>query len=556
MKANVIVALLLGLVIGFAVGKVMSPAGSATTVAASGSAGATDESGLRFKSSDFPAEMWTGMNDAQKFAVMKVMNDNICDCGCSFGTLANCLKNDPGCPNSPAKVKQAIALARAGKSADQIQMEMFKKAAAGNTAAAAQAAPSRAQPTIDQTVYKVPVEGSVASGPADAPVTIVEFSDYQCPFCGRANATIEQVQKEYGDKVRVVMKQLPLENMHPQARGAAMAALAAGEQGKYWEMHHKLFENIRALDDASLVQKAKDLGLNLDKFNKDRVDARLKAVVDEDLKLANSLGVTGTPGFFINGRKLGGAYPFDVFKKVIDEELVKAEALVKAGTPASQVYAKIMEKGITAPPAPKAPAAQFAKVDVPSDSPSFGPATAKVTIVEWSDFQCPYCARAVPVIKQIKDTYKNDVRVVFRHQPLRSIHPQAEIAAEASMAAHEQGKFWEMHDVLFANARALSRPDLEKYAQQLGLDMNKFKAVLDSGKYKQRIDADSKAGIAIGAGGTPTFFINGRKQIGANFTQMKTLIDEELAKANKLLASGVKPEKLYERIIADNTAGK
>jgi len=398
------------------------------------------------------------------------------------------------------------------------------------------------------------VDGSVTAGKKDALVTLVEFSDYQCPFCGRANGTVKQVQEAYGDKVRVVMKQLPLENMHPNARPAAMAALAAGEQGKYWEMHEKLFENIRALDDASLQQKAKDLGLNVDKFNKDRQDPRLKAVVDADLKLASSLGVTGTPGFFINGRKLGGAYPFEVFKTVVDEELAKAEAMVKAGTPANQVYAKIMEKGVTAPPAPAAPPAQFAKVDVPSDSPSFGPATAKVTIVEWSDFQCPYCSRAVPVIKQIKDAYGNNVRFVFRHQPLRSIHPQAQLAAEASMAAHEQGKFWEMHDLMFANARALDRASLEKYAEQVGLNVSKFKAALDSGKYTARVDADSKAGTSFGAGGTPTFFINGRKQIGANFAAMKTMIDAELARADKLLASGVKPEKLYERIIADNSA--
>ena len=122
------------------------------------------------------------------------------------------------------------------------------------------------------------------------------------------------------------------------------------------------------------------------------------------------------------------------------------------------------------------------------------------------------------------------------------------------MAAHEQGKFWEMHDLMFANSRALDRASLEGYAQQIGLDMNKFKAALDSGKFKDRVDADSKAGISYGAGGTPTFFLNGRKQVGAgNFEVFKSIIDEEIAKANKLLASGVKPEKLYERIIADNS---
>ncbi|HVG58690.1 MAG TPA: DsbA family protein, partial [Hyalangium sp.] len=127
--------------------------------------------------------------------------------------------------------------------------------------------------------------------------------------------------------------------------------------------------------------------------------------------------------------------------------------------------------------------------------------------------------------------YGNEVRVVFRHQPL-SFHPQAQLAAEASMAAHEQGKFWEFHDKLFENQRALTRPDLEKYAGELGLDVAKFKAALDSKKFEAYVKKDAEDGASVGANGTPTFFINGRTVVGAQpFDNFKRVIDEELKKA-------------------------
>ncbi len=145
-----------------------------------------------------------------------------------------------------------------------------------------------------------------------------------------------------------------------------------------------------------------------------------------------------------------------------------------------------------------------------------------MTIVEWSDFQCPFCSRVVPTLAQIKEKYGKDVRVVFRHQPL-PFHQNAKPAAEAALAAHEQGKFWEMHDKLFANQKALDRATFEKYAQELGLDMGKFKAALDSGKFTAQIEADSAAGSAVGANGTPTFFVNGRSLVGAQpFEAFKT----------------------------------
>jgi protein-disulfide isomerase len=134
----------------------------------------------------------------------------------------------------------------------------------------------------------------------------------------------------------------------------------------------------------------------------------------------------------------------------------------------------------------------------------------------------------VPTIKQVEDTYKDQIRIAFKQLPL-PFHDKAPLAAEASLAANEQGKFWPYHDKLFANQQALDRPSLEKYAEDLGLDVAKFKASLDSGKFKQQVADDSKQGNAIGATGTPTFFVNGRILVGAQpFDKFKEMIDQEL----------------------------
>ena len=123
------------------------------------------------------------------------------------------------------------------------------------------------------------------------------------------------------------------------------------------------------------------------------------------------------------------------------------------------------------------------RVRVPLEGAAKGPANAKVNIVAFSDFQCPFCSRVVPTLAQIEKEYGNKVRIFFRHNPL-PFHADAPLASEAAIAAEAQGKFWEMHDKLFANQQNLKRPDLEKYAQELGLDVGKFKAALDSGAGK------------------------------------------------------------------------
>jgi len=408
--------------------------------------------------------------------------------------------------------------------------------------------PTRARPTADATAYKVPIDDSPVRGPADALVTLVEFSDYQCPFCRQANATVSQVEKKYAGKIRLVMKEFPLVSIHPQAMPAARAVIAAGMQGRYWEMHDKLFASPQ-LDADTLERYAQEIGLDVERWKRDQNDPKVAATIQRDMDLATNLNVSGTPAFFVNGRRLpGGAAPLDAFSNLIDEELNKAEAMVRGGVPASQVYARMQERAVASaipPPVVK-------KVDVPADSPSFGPAMAKVTIVEWSDFQCPYCARAAPMVEQIRQAYPKDVRFVFRHYPL-PMHPDAPLAARAGVAAQAQGKFWQMHDWMYAHQHELNQDSLEKAAASLGLDVASFKAALANAATEARVKVDVDAAGAVAVSATPTFFVNGREHVGGwqAFDQLKTEIDREIARADKLLSSGVKPAELYSRLVAD-----
>lgn len=169
---------------------------------------------------------------------------------------------------------------------------------------------------------QIPIEGSPSMGPAGARVTIVEFTEYQCPFCERAMSNVHLLPDLYPGKVRIVLKNFPLPG-HKNARLAAEAALAAGEQGKYWEMHDLLFANRDALDRAALESYAKQLGLDLDRFRTGLDDGRFSAQVGRDIDDGTAAGIEGVPTFFINGLRVIGAVPLEQLKKIVDEELAK-----------------------------------------------------------------------------------------------------------------------------------------------------------------------------------------------------------------------------------------
>jgi protein-disulfide isomerase len=176
--------------------------------------------------------------------------------------------------------------------------------------------------TLEPPRLIVAAAGRPLRGKADAPVQIVEFSDFQCPYCLRAHPIVKQVLSEYGDRVSLVYRHYPLPN-HPDARPAAEASACANEQGRFWDYHDRLFANQSRLADPDLKQHAAELGLDAQRFN-DCFDRRkYEDQVDEDIDAGEAAGVSGTPAFYINGRPLSGAQPFEAFKRIIDEELAR-----------------------------------------------------------------------------------------------------------------------------------------------------------------------------------------------------------------------------------------
>jgi len=431
------------------------------------------------------------------------------------------------------EIKKADDKIKSGTPRSRLYAELTKD---GQTKAAAPTPQQRPGEADQGTVYKADVKGAPIKGAKDALVTIVQFSDYQCPFCSRVEPTLAKVMDDYKGKVRVAWRDLPLP-FHPNAMPAAIAARAAGDQGKYWEMHDKIFANQQTMDRPTYEKYAQELGLNMAKFKAALDSQKGKADIEADAAAGNKIGARGTPAFFINGKFLSGAQPYEMFKTKIDDELKSAEALVSKGTPRTKVYDVIMKDAkaeVAAAPAQaeeKGPEADNTVYKVePGSAPSKGPRNAPLTMVIFSDFQCPFCSRVEPTLTQIEKDYGGKVRQVWKNYPL-PFHNNAEPAAEAAMAADAQGKFWQMHDKLFANQQNLDRPSLEKYAQEIGLDMNKFKADLDAQKYKSVIESDTKEGTAVGVNGTPAVFINGRKIAGAYpLETFKKIVDAELAK--------------------------
>jgi protein-disulfide isomerase len=180
------------------------------------------------------------------------------------------------------------------------------------------------------------------------------------------------------------------------------------------------------------------------------------------------------------------------------------------------------------------------------DSPARGPSAAWVTIVEFADFECPYCGRGAQTLRQIEQAYPDDVRVVFKHLPL-SMHDRAMPAAIAAECARGQGRFWEMYDLLFSHQQALEYADLEGYAGQIGLDLEQWKGCFSAGTVAGRIEADVAQANGLGISGTPTFYVNGWLLQGAQpFSEFQRLVDRELEKAR---SSGIAREQYYEKAV-------
>ncbi|NVB36567.1 thioredoxin domain-containing protein [Pseudenhygromyxa sp. WMMC2535] len=448
--------------------------------------------------------------------------------------------------------KFAESLVAAGSKREEVYARIM------HAAKAERAAPQRPKSKNTQrpgkpdpaSSYAVPVDDRPAKGPETALVTIVEYSDFECPFCRKVLPTLTQIEEEYGDDVRVVFRQQPLP-MHKNATPAALAALAAHKQGKFWEMHDALFA--KAAERGALgkegvfTELATQLGLDTAKFEADMKDPELAKMIAEDQKVAQQFGAGGTPAFFVNGRPLSGAQPYEAFKAVIDQEMAKAKTfMAEKGVKAEDLYEEMMkgwETEVKAPPLADHVRREFDLANVPGKGNLKDP---KLTIVECSDFDCPYCSRGADLVEQIfkAPEYKDKVAFYFLNFPL-PMHKNAESAHRAAIAAGKQGKFFEMHDLLFADRSKRTEQDYRDMASQLGIDADKFIADWNSEEVAQVIKDDKAVCAKHGVSGTPNFFINGRSMRGAvPFEMTKQILDEELAggfEAKK--AGGAAPAK-------------
>lgn len=357
--------------------------------------------------------------------------------------------------------------------------------------------------------------GTHYRGSDRAPITILVFSDFESFPCARSADVLAGLLAQIKD-VRLIFKHAPAAT-NPNSMLAHEAALAAGAQSKFWEMHDLLFANQTTLSRADFVAYAKLLGLNMPAFEQALDNHTYRPIVERDLAEAKGLGVTTTPTFFVNGRRLVGPQGYASLGAVI--------ATVLAGIPKSL---RVPDEIVALGPAQA--------IDL-EHSPTKGSATAPVSLVEFSDFECPFCAQAAPVVHQLLAAYPTQVRFAFKHYPL-PMHKESPLAHEAALAAGAQDKFWEMHDALFAGQDKLTRDDLIAKAKQLSLDVPRFTKDLDSHRFKSQVDADRQEGNRLGVDGTPFFFINGHAISGAlDLPEFKKLIDAALKES----AAAAKP---------------
>jgi len=415
---------------------------------------------------------------------------------------------------------------------------------------------------VGQPVYdpqdRLGTVGSPWKGAADAPVTIVEYSSYQCPFCGRVQPTLKEIAEKFPNDVRLVFKQHPLPNQ-ANSGPAAEAALEAHAQGKFWEFHDLLLANQRAIARPDLERYAEQVGLDMNAFRQALDTGKHKERVQKDLADAGKAGIRGTPNFLINGRNVVGAQPFDAFATVIREEITATRELMAAGKSLAEAYAERLEKNLAAKPAPPAQPPQpdpAAKMSVPvGNSPTKGGAQPLVTLVEFSSYQCPFCARVRDTVTELMEQYGDDLQVVFKHRPL-AFQANSEPAAKAAIAAQNQGRFWEFHNKLFDNQRELTPDNFLRWAQELGLDMDRFRADLESPATAARLAEDTTLADRLVAQGTPHFFVNGYRLRGAQPTDaFRAIIDREIKVAQALVAGGTPRGEVYARQQADAVTG-
>jgi protein-disulfide isomerase len=422
-----------------------------------------------------------------------------------------------------------------------------------------------AAPASGEQDAAVPIDAQNPSwGSRTALVTIVEFADFQCPFCRVGEVTMARLRAANGpDTLRIVWKNAPLDfhdQAHPTAEaGAAVFAIAGNDA--FWKFHRSAFGGQADLGLENSIKWAADAGVaDTTALRAGLAAHRWAAAVDADLAEGQKLGVSGTPTFFVNGIPVVGAQPVEKFQALVDDQVKAARAKLAAGTAPERLYAELSRENLAKAPkggdddeGPPEDTKTVFKVPLGS-SPARGGSAPLVTIVEFADYQCPYCSRAEETVKALRDEYGDKLRVVFKDEPL-PFHERAEPAAEAALQVREEkgdGAFWQMHDALFAGQGDLSDETLVRIAAQLGARPDRVKTAIEKHTHRRAIDDDLSLSDDLQADGTPHFFIDGRRLVGSQPKEkFEGIINEELKKAADAIAQGTKPEAVYDALTKD-----
>ena len=426
---------------------------------------------------------------------------------------------------------------------------------------------------IDGERFKVPLfDDDLAMGAETPLVTVVMFTDYACAPCARTWQVLKNLVEDYPEDVRIVYRSFTVAGFS-QGERAAEAAYAAEAQGKFWEMHWRLFEHPGTFDRPSLRAHAEAIGLDVDKFLDDLDTGAYTARRIRHRRQAKALGIAGLPVMFVNGLYLVGYQDEEMWHGVIDEEVSKVRKMLSDGTPRAKIYETLMEgaktRRVDRPDAPDLrkeladkQAASFYPTELtppepdqryairPEDAPAKGPENAPVVIVEFLDFQCPFCRRAHAEVQKLVADHRQDVRLAVKQLPLE-IHIEARGAALATLAAHRQGKFWEMHDKLLTHEGELGRAVFVKWANELGLDEAQFLEDLDDSELSAAVAEDVRLAAKVGVTGTPAFFVNGRYLSGYKPGLVTSLVKEELAEVQKRVEAGTPRDQAFEAIMDD-----
>jgi protein-disulfide isomerase len=252
----------------------------------------------------------TGLSPAQKGTVLKILREQDCTCNCGM-KMAECRVKDPSCSYSHGMAESIIAAVKEGKS----EADALKAASASRWAKVQ-------QPSILDAPVAIPTAGAPVAGPQDAPITLVEFSDFQCPYCAAAVPQINAVLKNYPKQVKLIFKEYPLET-HSQAALAAAAAVAAQKQGKFWQMHDAMFANRDNLSRQTIMTLAQQAGLDMKRFASDLNSTEVHETVIRDVQDGDAAGVQGTPTLFINGQRYNGPIELNTIKPLLDAQLQK-----------------------------------------------------------------------------------------------------------------------------------------------------------------------------------------------------------------------------------------